>query len=99
MDGWKNYTERLEKLNDQLPEARGYLRVLLSGASDVGFDKLGRILIPDYLKEYAGLKKNITIIGLSNKIEIWDKEAWDKYRKKTEGKLGDMASKLKELEN
>ena len=98
MKEWEKFTEKLEKLPGTQIDARGFSRVLLSGASDVSFDKLGRILIPDYLTEYAALKKNVTIIGLSNKIEIWDEVNWSKYRKKTEQALGDIASKLKELE-
>ena len=98
MKEWEKFTEKLEKLPGTQIDARGFSRVLLSGASDVSFDKLGRILIPDYLTEYAALKKNVTIIGLSNKIEIWDEVNWNKYRKKTEQALGDIASKLKELE-
>ena len=98
MKGWEKFTEKLEKLPGTQIDARGFSRILLSGASDVSFDKLGRILIPDYLTEYAALKKNVTIIGLSNKIEIWDRDNWNKYRKITEKGLGDIASKLKELE-
>ncbi len=98
MKEWERFSERLEKLPGTQVDARGFSRVLLSGAVDVSFDKLGRILIPDYLTEYASLKKNVTIIGLSNKIEIWDKKNWGLYRKKTEKELGDIAGKLKELE-
>jgi len=98
MKEWKEFTGKLEKLPGTQIDARGFSRILLSGASDVNFDKLGRILIPDYLKEYAALKKNVTIIGLSNKIEIWDQESWNQYRKETEKELGGIASKLKELE-
>jgi len=98
MKGWEKFSEKLEKLSGTQIDARGFSRILFSGASDVNFDKLGRILIPDYLTEYAGLKKNVTIIGLSNKIEIWDEYNWKKYRKKTEQVLGGIASKLKELE-
>jgi MraZ protein len=100
MKGWKNFTEdRLAKLDDLQIDARGFSRILLSGATDVSFDKLGRILIPDYLTEYASLKKDVTIIGLSNKIEIWDTKKWNKYRKETEQELGDIASKLKKIDN
>ncbi len=98
MEEWGKFTEKLERLPGTQIDARGFSRVLLSGAVDVTFDKLGRILIPDYLTEYASLKKNVTIIGLSNKIEIWDEEEWKQYRKDTEKELGDIASKLKELD-
>ena len=70
---------------------------MLSGAVDAMLDKLGRILIPDYLKNYAGFEKNVVIIGISNRIEIWDEKKWQEYKQKTESEIGDMASRLQEL--
>jgi len=78
-------------------DARGFIRIMLAGAVDVGLDKLGRILIPDYLKKYAGLKKEVIILGLSNRIEVWDEKTWKTYKQKTEKEIGDMASRLEEL--
>ncbi len=78
-------------------EARVFARIMLSGAVDVGFDKLGRILIPDYLKNYAFLKKNVAVLGLSNRIEIWDEQNWQEYKEKTEKEVGNIAERLKEL--
>jgi MraZ protein len=60
-------------------------------------DKLGRVLIPDYLKEYASLNKNVTLLGLSTKIEIWDTDKWQEHKKRTESSAGDIAERLKEL--
>ncbi|PIR71607.1 MAG: cell division/cell wall cluster transcriptional repressor MraZ, partial [Candidatus Nealsonbacteria bacterium CG10_big_fil_rev_8_21_14_0_10_37_25] len=56
-----------------------------------------RILIPDYLKNYAFLKKNVAILGLSNRIEVWDERRWREYKEKTEKEIGDMASRLQQL--
>jgi len=64
---------------------------------DVKIDSLGRVLVPDYLKKYASLKKNVAVIGLFNKIEIWDDNLWQGYKKKTEMAVGDIAERLKEL--
>jgi len=94
---WEELARKLEALPTSKTDARGFVRLILSGAVDVSLDKLGRILIPDYLNEYAGLKKNVAVIGLSNKIEIWDEEKWKNYRKKTEKEIGDMAGRLEEL--
>ncbi len=58
---------------------------------------MGRILIPDYLKEYASLKDNAVVAGLYNRIEIWDKKKWDDYKKKTEKEIGDIAERLKDF--
>lgn len=94
---WTKIAKKLESLPTSQAEARGFVRIVLSGAVEIHFDKLGRILIPDYLKSYAGLKKNVAILGLSNRIEIWDEARWKEYKKKTEMAAGDIAGKLKEL--
>lgn len=94
---WQILAKKLQSLPTSRTEARGFVRIMLSGAVDVVFDKLGRILIPDYLKSYASLKKNVAILGLSNRIELWDEEKWLDYKKKTETSTGEIAEKLKEL--
>jgi len=58
---------------------------------------LGRILIPDYLKEYAKLNKKVVIAGLCDRIEIWDEDRWQKYGQTTDTQVGDIAEGLKEL--
>jgi len=97
IEEWKKLTKKLENLPTSKIDARGFVRIMLSGAVDVKFDKLGRVLVPDYLKNYASLKKEVRVIGLSNKIEIWDEKKWTEYRQKTEKEIGDMASRLEEL--
>lgn len=94
---WNKLAAKLESLPSSRIDARGFARIMLSGAVDVGIDKLGRILVPDYLKEYAYLKKNVAILGLSNRIEIWDEQKWQEYKGKTEKEVGDIAERLKEL--
>ncbi|MCP6719210.1 MAG: division/cell wall cluster transcriptional repressor MraZ [Patescibacteria group bacterium] len=94
---WGELTKKLESLPSGKVDARGFVRIMLSGAVNVSLDKLGRILIPDYLKKYAHLNKDVIVIGLSNKIEIWDDRAWKEYREKIEKDIGDMAGRLHEL--
>ncbi|PIS39711.1 MAG: cell division/cell wall cluster transcriptional repressor MraZ [Candidatus Nealsonbacteria bacterium CG08_land_8_20_14_0_20_38_20] len=94
---WKKLAKKLESLPSSRLDSRVFVRIMLSGAVDVELDKLGRILVPDYLKNYASLKKNVSILGLSNRIEIWDEEKWQEYKKKTETEVGDIAERLKEL--
>ena len=94
---WEAISDKLGKLPEGQIEARGYARIRLSGAMAVELDQLGRILIPENLKKYASLNKNVVICGLSNKLEIWDAARWDVYKAKTEKEVGDLASKLKEL--
>ncbi len=94
---WENMADKLGKLPASQVEARSFARVMLAGAMSVNFDRLGRILIPDYLKKYASLKKNAVVIGLYNRLEIWSEDKWDNYRQKAEKEVGDLAGKLGEL--
>jgi len=94
---WRTLSEKLSKLPSSRLDARGFTRIMLGGAVDVDLDKSGRILIPDYLKKYALLKKNVVLIGLSNRIEIWDEKRWQKYREKTEKEIGGIAEGLEQL--
>ena len=76
--------EEWEKLSDkiaQLPQAKSanVRRILFSGAGELNPDKQGRVLIPQHLREYAGLDKDVMVIGACNVAEIWDKTAWDDF--------------------
>ena len=87
-------SEKLSNLTISQPEARSFTRTMLAGAMEVNFDKLGRILIPDYLKKYASLNKNVVICGLSNRLEVWDLENWSAWTKEAEKGVSDIVSKL-----
>lgn len=97
MKEWGTMSDKLGKLPASQLEARGFARIMLAGAAEVQFDQLGRILIPEYLKEYAFLKKSVVITGLYNRLEMWDEKRWETYKSKAEKGIGDFASKLKEL--
>jgi MraZ protein len=94
---WGILAKKLSKLPLSQSDARGFARLMLTGAMEVEIDNLGRILIPDYLKEYAKLKKKVVIAGVYNRIEIWDEKIWKEYKEKTEKEVGDIAERLKEL--
>ena len=94
---WEVMSDKLGKLPASQPEARGFARILLGGAMMLEFDNLGRILLPEYLKEYAELKKDVVICGLFNRLEIWDETKWGTYKSGVEKNVGDLAGKLKEL--
>ncbi len=94
---WQVMSDKLGKLPTSQVEARGFARIMLAGAMEVTLDKLGRVLIPEYLKKYAGLKKNVIVCGIFNRLEIWDAQKWGAYKGKMEKEVGDLASKLKEL--
>jgi len=94
---WGILAKKLSQLPLSQADARGFVRIMLTGAMEVILDNLGRILIPDYLKEYALFKKKVVIAGVYNRIEIWDEKNWQEYKKKTEKEVGDIAERLKEL--
>ncbi len=94
---WQVLAERLSNLPFSQSDARGVARTMLAGAMEVDVDKAGRILVPNYLKEYAGLEKEAVVVGLYNRVEIWSKKLWEEYQKKTEKEVGNIAERLKEL--
>lgn len=91
---WEMMAEKLGKLPIGQRDARGFARAMLAGASEVELDRLGRILLPDYLKNYAGLSKNVVVTGLYNRIEIWDEVRWREYKANTEKEVEKMAGEL-----
>lgn len=94
---WEGLAEKLSKLPVGQANIRSFLRLVLAGASDAELDTLGRILIPEHLKIYAGLKRRVVIAGLYTRLEIWDAEAWEQYKRKAEKEVGNIAEKLGEL--
>jgi len=94
---WTVLAKRLSQLPLSQSDARGFARLMLTGAMEVNLDNLGRILVPDYLKEYALFKKKVIIAGVYNRVEIWDEKKWKDYKDKTEKEVGDIAERLKEL--
>jgi MraZ protein len=94
---WETVMEELKKISSNRAEGRMFSRFILGGAVEVELDKLGRVLVPDYLKEYAGLKKDIIVCGLSDKLEIWDVEKWVGYKANNEQNLDKLAENLPEL--
>ncbi|MDD2548248.1 MAG: division/cell wall cluster transcriptional repressor MraZ [Candidatus Pacebacteria bacterium] len=95
---WKELAEKIAKLPFSQSNARSFSRIMLAGAMDVLIDTNGRILIPDYLKEYAGLDKKVVVAGLYSRIEVWDEDKWDKYNKENTDRIDDVAEGLKEFE-
>lgn len=97
MKDWEKLAKKLSELPLVQSDARGFARIMLAGAMEVTLDRLGRIVIPDYLKKYASFSKNVIIAGLYDRIEIWEEKKWNLYKKRTEKEIGNMAERLKEL--
>ncbi|MCX6760187.1 MAG: division/cell wall cluster transcriptional repressor MraZ [Candidatus Nealsonbacteria bacterium] len=94
---WEVTSNKLGNVSVSQFEVRSYARFTLGGATEAEIDKLGRILIPDYLIKYAGLKKIAVVCGLSTRMEIWDEEKWEDYRNKVENEIERFGEKLKEV--
>ncbi len=94
---WQLLASKLTALPLAQANSRAFTRLMLAGAMDVEVDSQGRVLLPDYLRQYAGLSKSVVVTGLMNRIEVWDSEKWEKYKAKTENSSDEIAEKLGEL--
>ena len=94
---WEILAKKLVALPLAQANSRAFARLMLAGATDVELDNQGRILIPDYLRKYAGLSKSVIVAGLYNRIEVWDEAAWTTYKVKTESSSEEIAEQLGEL--
>lgn len=93
-DEWKSQESKFRAISFTRPESRKFNRLYFSGAAQVECDKQGRILVPKYLKDFADIKRDIVLIGVSNRMEIWSKDAWNEYYKSSKGSFEDIAEKL-----
>ena len=94
MSEWEALAKKLTALPLAQGSSRAFARLMLAGASDVSLDTQGRVLVPDYLREYAGIKKDVVVTGLMNRIEVWDAETWRAYKAKTESTSDEIAEQL-----
>jgi len=96
-DEWKKQESRFKSLSFTNRQARQFNRLYFSGACEVACDRQGRILIPQYLKDFSKIKNEVVIVGISNRMEIWSKELWrefyenakDSFEKVAENIFGD----------
>ncbi|MBD7910069.1 MULTISPECIES: division/cell wall cluster transcriptional repressor MraZ [Clostridium] len=79
LNEWKKMEEKLKTLPLTNKDARAFVRFFFAGACEVDMDKQGRVLIPQNLKEYAIIEKDIVSIGVLTRVEIWSKEKWMEY--------------------
>ena len=93
---WENLSKKLAKISLTTKETRFFLRVWFSSATFVEIDNQGRILIPLEFRKFASLKRDVAFIGVFNRVEIWDKNAWDKYLETKELSYENSVRKLVE---
>ncbi len=91
---WDVVAKKLQSLSMVNADTRGFNRFMLSGAAELDVDGIGRILIPDHQKDFAGLQKRIIFAGISDHVEIWNAEAWKMYKSHIEKSADEMAAKL-----
>lgn len=94
---WSVLAEKLAALPISQSKARAFARLMLAGAMDVEIDKQGRIILPEYLRVFAQMKKTVVIAGLYSRLEIWDQELWEKYKRQTEAESGNIAEQMADL--
>ncbi len=96
VEQWEKVASELSQMSMLQSDKRSFNRFMLGGASLVGVDSLGRILIPDVLKDYAGIEEKVVIIGVHTRLEIWDENSWTKYKSKVLDQADVLAEKLGE---
>lgn len=94
MNEWKNLEAKLKALPFTKADARAFVRFFFSGATECELDKQGRILLPVNLREYAQLERDVVVIGVSSRVEIWSKERWDNYSIQAEKDYANIAEKI-----
>lgn len=94
LEEWGKLAEKLASLPLGQASSRAFSRLMLAGAMDVKLDAQGRFVVPEYLRAYAGLQRNVVIVGVNNRIELWDEEEWNAYTKKTEEDAESIAEQL-----
>lgn len=97
VDEWKKFTSKLGELSMGQGDARSFTRFILGSAAESGVDKSGRILIPEFLKGFAKLKSKVVVVGIGNRVELWNEAAWKQYKTGVEKKADTLAEKLGEI--
>lgn len=91
---WANFEEKLKTLPLTNKNARNFVRFFLSGATECEMDKQGRFLVTSNLREYAEMDKEIVVIGVGNRIEMWNKERWLKHNSDENISADEIAEKM-----
>lgn len=95
--GWEEMARKLSQLPISQANSRAFARLMLAGAWDAELDSQGRVMIPEYLRRFAGFEKKVVVAGLYNRLELWNETAWQTYKEKTEGASEDIAEAMREL--
>lgn len=94
---WQKLSEKLSQLSIGQADTRGFNRFMFAGAVEAEVDALGRVLIPDFLKSFAGLSAKVVVAGINERVEIWDEKRWEEHTGQIEKKADLLAEKLGEI--
>ena len=94
---WRAQEQKFKSMPFTKQESRSFNRLFFSGAIEVLPDRQGRFIIPQYLKDYANIKRDTVVIGISNRIEIWDKSTWEEFYKTSNNSFEQIAENLLNL--
>ncbi len=94
---WETFENKLKELPLTNNDARSFMRFFFAGAAECEVDKQGRINIPQVLRDYAGIKKDVVIVGVSTRAEIWDSSNWDSYTSSDSLDVSQIASQMSNL--
>lgn len=97
MKNWEVVAEKLGSLSMGASDTRGFNRFMLAGAVELEIDSNGRILIPEFLRDYAGLTRNVVFAGVHSRVEVWNEDKWRDYQSKILKSADDLAEKLGEI--
>lgn len=97
MEEWRNIEEKLRSLPLTRTDARSFVRFFFSGASELEVDKQGRTVLPANLREYAGIDRDVVIIGVGTRAEIWSGDKWEEYNQDKAGHYEQLAESLVDL--
>lgn len=96
-DEWQKFEEKLQTLPLTNKNARQFTRLFLAGAASVEVDKQGRILLPSVLREFAGLEKDVVLVGVASRIEIWSKDRWLQSISTYDDDMDEVAANMESL--
>lgn len=94
---WHKVAEKLAGLSMGQSDTRGFSRFMLAGAVETDVDGTGRILVPDFLREFAGLGTQLVLAGVHSRVEIWDERVWKQYKNAVAKEADKLAEKLGEI--
>ena len=91
---WKSISGKLSQFSMLAADNRSFNRYMFGSATEADVDTTGRILLPDFLVTRAGLKSKVAVVGVQDRVEIWNESAWKSYKGQVEGKADALAEKL-----